>query len=99
MDSIALESLKQAVERLRDCRAEWIQSVPVDESFQGRPVWQGEVDVFGLSGHPSADRFYARSEPVESSVTRSVFAVLHTGPVASALQAVRASIVARGQRS
>jgi hypothetical protein len=60
----------------------------VRETFQGETVWEGEVLVFELVGHPSASRCYAWE--VDGEVT----AVLGEKPVDSALAAVRAAILA-----
>ena len=56
-------------------------------------AWEGDVAVFSLSGHPTADRCYAWSEPVKGSDRRRFFAVLHDGPVTSPTMALRASIM------
>ena len=37
------------------------QTVPVHEIFRGATVWQGEVEVFDLIGHPKAMCAYAWS--------------------------------------
>lgn len=69
------------------------QSVPVLESFNGKPMWEGVVHVFDLDGHPKATRAYAWSSPIEGSTKRKFFAVLHVPPVDSPQKAVRAAIV------
>jgi hypothetical protein len=84
--------LRDAVERLHGCPAQLVEAVPVSECFEGRPVWQGVVHIFDLRGHRSADRCYAWSSPVEGSDKRRFFAVLHTPPIASPADAVRAAI-------
>lgn len=94
MSAEVIEELQKAVQQMHYCTATWLESVPVLETFQGRTVWDGVVQVFELSGHPSATRCYAWSSPVERSDKRRFFAVLHQPPVASALDAVRAAIVA-----
>ena len=71
-----------------------IQSVPVRETFDGAPVWEGVVHVFDLEDHPQATRAYAWSSPVEGSDKRRFFAVLHMGAIKSPVDAVRAAIVA-----
>ena len=42
-------------------------SVPVHEVFRGKTAWQGDVEVFDLSGRPKAKRCYGRThgEPEE----------------------------------
>ena len=58
------------------------------------PIWEGVVHVFDLAGHPKATRAYAWSSPIEGSTKRRFFAVLHSPPIVSPLDAVRAAIVA-----
>lgn len=74
--------------------AQLAQSVPIRETFEGKPVWEGVVHVFDLAGHPTATRAYAWSSPIEGSTKRRFFAVLHQPPVDSPQAAVRATIVA-----
>ena len=59
----------------------------VVEVFEGEIVWQGNVRVFKLDGHPTASRCFAWE--VDGQVT----AVLEEGPVQTAQDAVRASIM------
>jgi hypothetical protein len=54
------------------------------------------VEVFALEGHPDAERAYAWEEPPEEEGGKArVFAVLEAGPVKSAADAVRASLIQR----
>ncbi len=89
-----VEDLHRAVELQRDCRAALAQTIPVRETFQGQPVWEGIVHVLDIEGHPKATRAYAWSSPVEGSDSRRFYAVLHMGGIKSSLDAVRAAIVA-----
>lgn len=86
--------LKGAIERMHGGSATLSQSVPVKETFDAKPVWEGVVHVFDLAGHPTATRAYAWSSPIEGSTKRKFFAVLHTDRIKSPLEAVRAAIVA-----
>ncbi len=61
--------------------------VAVREVFEGETVWEGEVLVFNLFGHPTAFTCYAWS------VDQQVTAVLHEEPVNSPQTAVRAALV------
>jgi hypothetical protein len=89
-----IERLKLAVEHLHKCSAVHVAGVPVHEKFQGQTVWQGQVEVFDLSGHPTAVRCYAWShkEGKDDSGERFV-SVLKIPPVESAQTAVRIQIV------
>lgn len=95
---VSTEQLKHAVESQHGGAATLVQSVPLDERHEGKPVWQGTVHVFDLAGHPTATRAYAWSSPIEGSTKRRFFAVLHMGAITGAAEAVRAAIVAE-QRS
>ena len=85
--------LRDTVERMHGCPAQLVQAVPVSESFEGRPAWYGVVYIFDLLGHRSADRCYAWSSRVEESDQRRFFAMLHTPPIVSPADAVRATIL------
>ncbi len=87
------------VQQLHNCGAEWRETVPVHEAFRGQTVWQGEVEVFDLTGHPKAKRAYGWShrDGVNDEGERFV-TVLEIPPVESALTAVRVSIVADGKK-
>ena len=92
-----MEALLHSVEAQHGGTARFREVVPVCETFNGQPVWQGEVHVFDLDGHPKATRAYAWSSPVDGSDRRRFYAVLHLGPIRSARDAVRAAIVAEFQ--
>lgn len=84
-----IERLKMAVEHLHNCSARHVSTVPVHETFQGQTVWQGEVEVFDLTGHPKAKRCYGWShlDGAKDESERFV-AVLEIPPVDSAQKAV-----------
>jgi hypothetical protein len=88
-----IDSLRQAVESLHGCRAQLRESVLIRETFEGATVWEGEVSIFDLDGHPTASTCYAWSHAVEGSDRRRFVAVLHEGPIDSPKAAVRAAIV------
>ena len=87
-----IEELQSAIRRLHECEADYLETVPVTETFQGQTVWQGEVEVFNLRGHPKATRCYAWSHVTDKG--NRVVTVLELPPVVSAQAAVRAAIVA-----
>ena len=68
--------------------------MPVEEVFQGKTLWKGDVEVFYLNGHPKAKRCYGWSHPegVDNKGERFV-AVLEIPPVESPQTAVKVSIV------
>jgi hypothetical protein len=97
MAEVEADQLKEAVERMRGGSATLAQSVPVCETFEGKPVWEGVVHAFDLIGHPTATRAYPWSSPIEGGTKRRFFAVLHQPPVDSPQAAVRATIIAENR--
>ena len=93
MTKVPAKALQEAIRNLHGCEPTWVESVPVKETFEGKTVWQGTVQVFALHGHPTATRCYAWSHATEGERRRFV-AVLHQGPVDSPVRAVRAAVVA-----
>ena len=89
-----LAQVQVAVSQLHNCGATWRETVPVHEVFKGQTVWQGDVEVFDLTGHPKAKRCYAWSHLDGPKDERTRFvAVLEIPPVVSAETAVRVQIV------
>jgi len=88
-----IEELKNVIRRLHGAEAIHVESVPVKETFQGRTVWDGVVEVFDLVGHPTAYRVYAWTHETDDQLkpVRHV-TVLHLHPIKSAQDAVRAAI-------
>ena len=60
-----LEELRDVIRRLHGAEATHVESVPVKESFQGKTVWDGMVEVFDLKRHPTAFRVYAWSHDTD----------------------------------
>ena len=88
MNDLPLPAFEHAILAMHGAQAIYSHRIGVAESFEGQPVWEGQVLVFELVGHPTASRVYAWE--VDGEVT----AVLEEPPVASAADAVRASIMA-----
>ena len=83
-----IEELREVIRKLHSAVATHRETVPVKEMFNGETVWEGNVEVFDLEGHPKASKVYAWSNDAGTYVT-----VLHLGPIASAAHAVRAAII------
>jgi hypothetical protein len=92
-NEVLSEILAKAIFDLHNCEANWIESIPVKETFKGQTVWEGVVQVFELIDHPTAKKCYSWSYIVDDSGKRKFVAVLEDGPVKSPLDAVKAFIV------
>jgi hypothetical protein len=91
-----IDELRDAIRNLHGCEAEHVGFVSVKEVFKGQTVWQGEVEVFNIRGHPTAKRCYAWSH--ETDKGKRYVAVLEIPPVQNAQTAVRAAIVDEAKR-
>lgn len=79
-----LDSLRAVIGKLHHCGATWQDTVPVQEVFQGKTIWQGNAEVFDLTGHPKSKRPCAWSHPDGEHDERTRFvAVLEIPPVES----------------
>jgi len=83
-----IERLKQVIFHLHKANANHVGSVPVDEAFQGKTIWKGDVEVFDLTGHPKAKRCYGWTygEPEE------FMTILELPPVTDAQSAVKVGV-------
>ncbi len=89
-----IEELGDVIRRVHGAKATHVESVPITESFQGKTVWDGTVEVFDLEGHSTAHRVYAWSHDTDDpNNPRRHVTVLHAHPIRSARDAVRAAIV------
>jgi hypothetical protein len=89
-----IEELRDVIRRLHGVESKHLESVPVKETFQGRTVWEGIVEVFTLRGHAKTSRLYAWVHDTEDPQNpKRHVTVLHIPPVISPVLAVRAAIV------
>ena len=96
MDYIA--QLAEAIQQLHGGTATYVETVPVKEVFQGKTLWEGEVEVFGLTGHPKAKKAFAWGYPSEKEPSRlEIVVVLEVPPITSPQRAVKATIVAEAK--
>jgi hypothetical protein len=89
-----VEELRDVIRRLHGVDSKHVASVPVKETFQGRTVWDGCVEVFELIEHRTASKLYAWSHATDDpdNPKRHV-TVLHSELITSPLLAVRAAII------
>jgi hypothetical protein len=89
-----IEELQNVIRRLHGVESSHVESVPVKETFQGKTVWEGIVEVFDLHEHPKAKRLYAWAHDTDNPMKpRRHVTVLHLPPVVSPVTAVQAAIV------
>ncbi len=89
-----IDELREIILRVHGVAAKHVESVPVKETFQGKTIWDGIVEVFELRDHPKAPRVYAWAHATDDpKQPKRHVTVLHIAPVTSAVLAVRAAIV------
>jgi hypothetical protein len=93
MDPAGLPALIEAIRHLHGCEATWVESVPVHEKSGDETVWEGDVLVFDVKGHPKATRVYAWSHAT-TGTRRQFHVVLHLPPVDGPAMAVRTAVLA-----
>ncbi len=89
-----INDLKHVIWKLHGAEATHRESVPVTETFQGKTMWDGIVEVFDLHGHPKTDTAYAWSHDTDDPTNpKRHVTVLHIHPALSPLAAVRVAIM------
>lgn len=73
------------------------RTVPVRETFSGQTIWEGEVEIFWLTGHPTVKRCFAWLQH-EANEDR-VVTVLEIPPVIGPATAVRNALTSAEERS
>ena len=89
-----IAALRRVIRQMHHCDGTHSRSVRVQETFQGKTVWDGEVEVFDLADHPQANNCYAWGRLGGKDQRTHYVTVLAIPPVTTALAAVKASMLA-----
>lgn len=95
-DPAGIPALLDAIRHLEGCEAHHVETAHIQEMHENNLVWDGDIEVFALIGHPMAKKAYVWSEAT-TGAKRRFFVVLHAPPIDSPLAALRASILADAQ--
>ncbi len=89
-----IAELQAVILNLHGCNAVHIETVPVVEEFQGKTIWQGEVEVFETTDCPKAKLIYGWGHVTgDNDQGRRYVAVLGVPPISSPQSAVKAAIM------
>ena len=88
-----IEEIKAVFMVTHGYEASYVETVPVREEFQGETIWEGDVEVFDLTGHPKAKRGYGWGYIATDEGGRRYFTVLELSPIDSPQTAVQAAIM------
>src|SRR5215469_2847925 len=89
-----LKNLQRVIQLLHKCVATHRRTVKVHENVKGKTVWDGEVEIFWLTGHPGAKRCFAWSRPGEAG--QELVVMLENPPIIGPATAVRATLAGGG---
>ncbi len=81
-----LEALKQAIESLHKCTASHVSSIKASDFWKGEKVWDADIELFRLRGHPEAEYCYAWNFP-------KVVIILKIPPIDTPADAVRIALI------
>jgi hypothetical protein len=93
MDPAGIPALIDAIRHMHNADAVHRETVHVREVHSGKVVWEGDVEVFDMTGNTKSHIAYAWSEAATGS-GRKCFAMLHGPIVTSPAKAVQGSIYA-----
>jgi len=88
-----IKELITTIKNLHGIESTHVETVHVKESFNGKTVWEGDVEVFELQGHPKAKRAYAWIHGLDDTKAKRHVTVLAVPPITSPDAAVKAVIV------
>ena len=93
-----LKQLAQAIRQFHACEPKHLETVEVTETFRGKVVWQGSVEVFEVDDHPKAKRCYAWTYEDKATAQPRVAAILGLRLIPSAADAVKVFIMAENRK-
>ena len=89
-----LKEIQKVIRILHGCESMHQESVLITETFQGKLLWQGTVEVFRLLNHPKTKTAFAWAFLDHTGKIQFV-TVLKIAPVDTPQRAVRALIASR----
>ena len=88
-----MRKLRSFIETSHRCRATHRRTIATRASRD--PNWPARVEMFWLSGHPTAQRCFAWVDPISTSQT---YAVLEIPPVIGAATAIQSALASRAEQ-
>ena len=82
--------LQRVIQQRYGCQSKHVASIPLTEQCNGKILWQGEVQIFNLQSHGTAERCYAWTS--RHNHGKEDYVVLQVPPVDSPRSAVRAAL-------
>src|SRR5688572_11331643 len=92
-----IRKLQEAIRAVHGCESRHVGTSRVKEVFEGQVAWDGEVETFGITGHPKATTCYAWG--YDDDGTFRTTSVLELPPVDSPGTAVTIAIAAKARQN
>ena len=89
-----IQQLRHVIEESECCETRYVGTVRITERDRSETVFDGVVEIFALTNHPTAQICYAWGCEEDGNLHPTV--VLKVPPVANAKDAVRMAIAAKG---
>jgi hypothetical protein len=86
-----ISRLQQAIQEMHGCKSIHERTARVREVSHGKIIWNGEVEIFALNGHPWAEGCYAWSYQGDDGKEHYTV-VLKIPPLDSPEKAVRTAL-------
>jgi hypothetical protein len=93
-----LTQLQAAIQQLHNCDSRHLETVEVTETFQGKVIWHGKVEVFEIREHPKARVCYAWKYKEKESKTERIAAIPGLRLIRSPADAVKTFIMAENRK-
>lgn len=90
-----IDNLGKAITAMHECRCSHFGTEKIKEEHGGQAVWEGDVEIFQLEGHPKANVAYGWGWSDDKNEIQYI-GILNVPPIDSAADAVKAAI-ASGQ--
>ena len=86
-----IENLGKAIAAMHECRCEHFGTEHVREKHDGQLIWEGDVEIFQLDGHPEAKIAYGWGWRGEDGSVDYI-GILSLPPIKSAKESVQAAL-------
>ena len=93
-----IEFLKDAILKTHGVESEYSDTVPVNETCEGQTVWQGNVEVFTIRGHPKTNTCYAWGFTDDNGAMRAI-CILSISPLDTPLNAVKGYVAMEARKN
>jgi len=97
-DAARVAMLQRVITELHSCSSQHLETVHVVETFLGRPLWEGDVEVFSIRDHARAQKCFAWVKRIGKRKRVRFFAVLANSVVRTPLDAVKFAHVANSSK-